>query len=85
MRVVIVDSQNNKEIIEINQSDSIKDVKEKIKNKKGINSDDLILHINGVILEENDRVDDYDIEENSCIIYMGKFRGGKTNYFSLFS
>ncbi len=81
MKVVIVDSQNNKEMIEINPSDSIKDVKEKIKNKKGINSDDIILHINGVILEENDRIDDYDIEEGSFIIYMGKFRGGKTKYY----
>ena len=72
MRVVIVDSQNNKEIIEINPSDTIKDFKEKIKNKKGI-KDDIMLHVDGTILEENDRIDDYDIEENSQIIIMGKF------------
>ena len=72
MRVVIVDSQNNREIIEINPYDTIKDVKEKIKNKKGI-KDDITLHVDGTILEENDRIDDYDIEENSQIIIMGKF------------
>ncbi len=77
MRVFIVDSQNVKEPIEISPNDTIKDVKEKIMNKKGINLDDIILHCNGVVLEENDKVDDYDIEEDVSIVFMGKFRGGK--------
>lgn len=76
MRVVIVDSTNNKEIIEINENDTIKSVVEKIKSKKGINSD-IILHVNGSVLEEQDKVGDYDIEENTCIVYMGNFRGGE--------
>lgn len=76
MRVVIVDSTNNKEIIEINENDTIKSVVEKIKSKKGINSE-IILHVNGSVLEEQDKVGDYDIEENTCIVYMGNFRGGE--------
>ena len=82
MKVVIVDSRNIKEIIDIFPNETIKAVKEKIKLKKGINTD-IILHANGNILEDNDLVDDYDIEENSCIIFMGNFRGGncKANDF----
>lgn len=76
MKVFIVDTSNKKEFININKSDYIKDIKEKIKIKKGINTD-IYLHVNGIILEDNNQVNDYDIEENNCIIYTGTFRGGK--------
>ena len=46
MKVFIVDSKNNKIPIEINLNDTVKNLKEKIKVKMGIN-DNIVLHING--------------------------------------
>ena len=75
MRIIIVDSKNISETIEINENEYVRDLMEKIKNKKGINGK-IILHFNGEILEENETISKYEIEENSNIIYMGEFRGG---------
>ena len=76
MKIIISDSKNIQQSIEISQSEKIGDLKEKIKIIKGINSD-IILHCNGEILEEDKTVDYYEIEENNVIVYMGTFRAGK--------
>lgn len=76
MKIMIIDSTNKREMIDINENDSISKLKELIKIKKGINTDDIVLHFNGEILELNQKISDYDIENNSQIIYTGKFRGG---------
>ena len=70
MKIVIIDSKNNKEEIEINENEYIRDIKNKLKTKKGINSD-ITLHYNGEILEDNEIVSSYDIENNSQIFYIG--------------
>lgn len=75
MKILVADSQNKREMIEINENESIENLKEKIKVKMGINTD-IILHYNGEILEENQLVSDCDLEENCVIVFMGKFRGG---------
>ena len=70
MKIIIIDSKNNKEEIEINENEYISDIKNKLKTKKGINSD-ITLHYNGEILEDNAIVSSYDIENNSQIFYIG--------------
>ena len=70
MKIIIIDSKNNKEEIEINENEYIRDIKNKLKTKKGINSD-ITLHYNGEILEDNAIVSSYDIENNSQIFYIG--------------
>ena len=64
MRILVTDSKGKQEAFEINENEYIKDVKEKIKTKLGINLDIV------------NKISDYDIENNSVIVYMGKFRGG---------
>lgn len=78
MKILIVDTSNGREIFEVNANDKIKKLKEMIANKKGINTN-INLHFNGEILEEENLISDYDIEENSNIIYLGNFEAG--NYF----
>jgi hypothetical protein len=75
MKILIVDTSNQREIFEIDEYDKVKVLKEKIQNKKGIN-DDIILHFNGEIIDEEETIHDYDIKENETIIYLGKFRAG---------
>lgn len=75
MKILIVDTSNGREIFEVNPNDKIKNLKEMIASKKGINSD-INLHFNGEILEEESLISDYDIEENSNIIYLGNFEAG---------
>ena len=70
MKIIIIDSKNNKEEIEINENEYIREIKNKLKTKKGINSD-ITLHYNGEILEDNAIVSSYDIENNSQIFYIG--------------
>lgn len=75
MKILIVDSTNKRERIEVNENDYVSDLVETLKAKKGINSD-IILHFNGEVLETNQKISECEIEEESVIIYMGKFRGG---------
>lgn len=75
MKILLVDSSNYREIFEVNANDKIKTLKEMICNKKGINTD-ITLHFNGDILEEDNLISDYDIEENANIIYVGNFEAG---------
>ena len=75
MRILITDSENKRVAIEINENALIRELIEKLKNKKNINID-IILHFNGEILEENETISSYGIVNNSNIIYMGQFKGG---------
>ena len=77
MKVFIVDSKNNKIPIEINLNETVKDLKEKIKVKMGIN-DNIVIHINGQILDcDSNKLDDYDIDENDTITVVMQFRAGR--------
>ena len=75
MKVLIVDTSNDREIFEVNPSDKVKQLKEMIANRKGINNN-INLHFNGEILEDENLISDYDVEENSHIIYLGNFEAG---------
>jgi len=75
MKILIVDTSNQRETFEINEYDKVKVLKEKIHSKKGLN-DDITLHFNGDIIDEEKTIHDYDIQENDVIIYLGKFRAG---------
>lgn len=75
MKVLIVDTSNDREIFEVNPSDKVKQLKEIIANRKGINNN-ISLHFNGEILEDENLISDYDVEENSNIIYLGNFEAG---------
>jgi hypothetical protein len=76
MKILIVDSKNRRERIDVNGSGYVKEIFETLKNKMGINID-IVLHFNGEILEENQKISELDLEEESVIVYMGTFRGGK--------
>ena len=75
MRLLLVDSENKREIIEINKNAYVSELVEKLRIQKGINGD-IYLHFGGEILDENELISTYDIVENAQIIYMGVFRGG---------
>jgi len=76
MKILIVDSKNKRERIDINTNGYVKDIVETLKVKMGINTD-IILHYDGEILEENQRIQDLGLEEESVLVFMGKFRGGE--------
>ena len=75
MKILIIDTTNRRVVIDINENATIGELKEKLKVKKNINSE-IILHYNGEILEENETIAYYDIEDNSNIVYIGQFKGG---------
>ena len=67
MKILIVDTSNKRETFEINEYHRVKVLKEKIHNKKGIN-EDITLHFNREIIDEEKTIHDYDIQENDVII-----------------
>jgi hypothetical protein len=75
MKIIICDTKNSIESIEVSKYEKVSDLKEKIKIKKGINFD-IELHFVGEILEDSQTLDYYDIEENNIIVYTGTFRVG---------
>ena len=79
MKIIIADTKNGHEPIDVNQNEKVGDLKEKIKIKKGINFE-IQLHFGGDILEDSQTLDYYDIEEDNCIVYTGTFRAGKKCY-----
>lgn len=76
MKILIVDSKNRRERIDVNKNGYVKDIIETLKVKMGINTD-IILHYDGEILEANQKIQDLDLQEESVLVYMGKFRGGE--------
>ena len=72
IKIFVVDSKNNKEGIEIYENDNIKKIKEILSDKFGVNKN-MILQFNGEILEDYQKVSEYEIEENDVIISVGTF------------
>jgi len=75
MKILIVDTSNEREIFDVNKNDKVQKLKEMIASRKGINGD-ITLHYNGDILEEENTIEDYDIIEKDTVIYLGKFEAG---------
>jgi hypothetical protein len=76
MRILIMDTSGKSEYIEVNENETVKDLKDKLANKKGINSE-IKLHYGGEILNDNDIISSLDIMENDPVLYLLAFRGGK--------
>lgn len=74
-----MDTTGKREFIEVNPNDKVKVLKEILSNKKGIN-DEIQLHVNGDFLEDDKTIAECDIEEDSPIIFVHQFRGGKKTY-----
>jgi DNA-binding MarR family transcriptional regulator len=53
MKIIIKDTKNKRTVIEINENDKIKDLKNKIKETLRMNNSNFYLHFNGAILEDD--------------------------------
>ena len=76
MKIFIFDSQNNKRALEVPYNITIRELKERC-HISNINIVDIDFFFNGEILENDDSLSDYKIEEGSWIIFLGDFNGGK--------
>lgn len=75
MKVIIIDSSNNRKNITTDESTLISTLKDKIKSENRINGD-IELVFNGVILEDNDDLFSLGIGEGATINYVGQFKAG---------
>ena len=85
IKIIIVDINQEKEEVEVKDNDYVKDLKDKLKDRNRVNSSNVILNYNGEMLEDNEKIYSYDIENNSIIMYKGRFNehlknNNKTNY-----
>ena len=76
MKILIMDTSGKSEYIEVSADETVKSVKDKLANKKGINTE-IKLHYAGQILNDNDTISSYDIMEDDPVLYLLSFRGGK--------
>ncbi len=72
MKLLIVNVHNCRKSININESVTVTQLKEEI-NKQNNIKDDISLHFNEEILEDTNHLSDYDIENESNVIYLGTF------------
>ena len=72
IKLYIIDSHNCRKSINIYSSATVTQLKEEIKKQNNIKSD-IVLHFNGDILEEGNRLYNYDIEDETSIIYLETF------------
>ena len=80
MKIFVIDTRNNQEMIEINENDFVKDIEDKLRIRKKIKGR-IHLHFNGDILEENEKISSYDIQDNDRIIFLGNFIKKSINIF----
>ena len=70
--ILIQDSRAVKKPFEINEKEYVKDLKQKIKAKMGINKR-IILLFDGEELEDDELISSYNVRENDQITYVGNF------------
>lgn len=93
MKIFILDVKNRKFLIEVNENDTGKTLKEKIKFKKGVD-DNIPLLFNGSILKDDKELREYDIEEGDIITIIGEveyiknikliIRDSSNNYWTIY-
>jgi hypothetical protein len=77
MKIIVFSSNGTRIYLDVEPYDTIENCKAKIQDKVGIPPSEIVLHFNGEILEDDKTLDNYDIEENSIIIFLIKFRAGE--------
>lgn len=75
MKVIIIDSNNNRKTINIDESAPVPTLKDKIKADNKITGE-IELVFNGVILEDNDDLFTIGVRDGSTINYVGQFKAG---------
>ena len=78
MKIYVKDSKDQVCTIEnINSSTLVKDLKKIIIEKNNITTGNINLIYNGFNFEDEDvTLQEYDVEEGCCIIYLGEFHAG---------
>ena len=76
IKIIIRDKEYQKTLIEINKSCKVSELKDIIKEKKLLNDEEFLIHCNGIILEDERTIDDYEIDDLACVIIVPTFRGG---------
>ena len=76
--IIVANTTNKRDKIEIDKFSKVSDLKKKIIEKFNLNSEkDLTcLTYAGMILEDNQSIDETDIEEWSVLFFVGKYYGG---------
>ena len=78
MKIYVIDTKNRSIAIEnITESTTIKELRERITEQNIITTGQIKLIYNGNILEDDENLYYYDIEDNTTIIYTGEFISGK--------
>jgi hypothetical protein len=75
MKIFIQDSKGTKEPFDIDENDFVLTLRNKAINRLRIKNDIQFL-FNGSILEDNEALSTYDVEEGAIIIYCGAFIAG---------
>lgn len=78
MKIFVNDSKNNQFSVNLDLSDDIAKLKEKIISEKKVQGN-IELIFNGMLLEDDDIVIRCGLEENSIINYIGEFPAGNNN------
>lgn len=78
MKIIVNDSKNNQFSVNLDLSDNIAKLKEKIISEKKVHGN-IELIFNGMLLEDDDIVIRCGLEENSIINYIGEFPAGNNN------
>ena len=78
MKIYVKDSKDRVCTIEnINSSTLVKDLKKMIIQKNNITTGNINLIYNGYNFEDDEaNLQEYDLEEGCCIIYLGEFHAG---------
>ena len=75
MKIFIRDSKNNLDTINVEDSNTVSDIKKIVKKKNSI-SDDIELIFNGMILDDSYKLYELEIREGNTIEYIGVFLAG---------
>jgi len=76
IKIFVCDTSNQGIMIEINNSCFVSELREIIKEKKILNDENFLIHGNGMILENDKTIDEYDIEDLDKLIVVDSYRAG---------